>query len=88
MNDSKLEGPINATAPNPVTNREFSQALGTVLSRPAILRMPSAMVKALFGEMGRELLLSGQHVFPKVALDSNFVFQHPKLGPALRNLLS
>ena len=88
MNDSKLKGPINATAPNPVTNREFSQVLGTVLSRPAILRMPSMMVKALFGEMGRELLLSGQHVFPKVALDSNFVFQHPKLGPALRNLLS
>ena len=88
MKDIKLKGPINATAPNPVTNREFSQALGIALSRPAKLSMPPMIVKALFGEMGDELLLGGQHVSPKVALESNFVFQYPELSYALSNLLS
>ncbi len=88
MNNIKLKGPINATAPNPVTNREFSQTLGAALSRPAKLRMPQMIIRALFGEMGNELLLGGQNVLPKVALESDFIFQYPELNSALRNLLS
>ena len=83
-----LRGAVNATAPNPATNRQFSKALGAALKRPAIFTMPAPVVKLLFGEMGEELLLQGQSVAPKKLLDSGFEFQYPNLQSALIHLLA
>jgi len=84
---SDLTGSVNASSPNPVTNRQFSQALGTVLSRPVIFPMPAFVAKLLFGEMAKELLLTGQRVHPRKALESGFEFKYPELDPALRQIL-
>jgi uncharacterized protein (TIGR01777 family) len=84
----QLSGPVNLVAPAPATNVEFTRALGRVLSRPTILPLPSFAVRALFGEMGRELLLAGQRVSPQKLLDSGFEFTQPELEPALRGILS
>src|SRR6185436_6637947 len=67
MRTLAVSGPINATAPNPVTNREFARALGRVLHRPAFLRTPGLPLKVLFGEMAGALLLSGQRAVPAKA---------------------
>jgi hypothetical protein len=82
-----LRGPANAVAPNPVTNREFTQALGKVVSRPTILPMPAFGVRLLFGEMGDELLLSSARVEPARLAASGFRFAYPQLEGALRHLL-
>lgn len=79
-----LEGPVNATAPNPVTNAEFTRTLGKVLGRPTILPMPEAAVRLVFGELGDALLLEGARVLPS-KLDANgFEFAYPDLEGALR----
>jgi uncharacterized protein (TIGR01777 family) len=83
-----ISGPVNATAPNPVSNAEFSRTLGVVLRRPALLAMPALMVKILFGQMGEELLLQGRQVIPRKVQDSGFNFQYPLLQQALSNLLA
>jgi uncharacterized protein (TIGR01777 family) len=87
VDNKNLSGPVNATAPNPATNRQFSKALGAALKRPAIFTMPAPVVKLLFGEMGEELLLQGQSVVPKKLKDSGFEFQYPNLDLALTDLL-
>ena len=79
-----LSGPVNLTAPNPVTNGEFTKTLGKVLGRPAVFPLPGFVVKLLFGEMGDELLLKGQKVLPKKLTVSGFRFFHPDLESALR----
>jgi len=84
---SDIRGSINASSPNPVTNKQFTKTLGSVLSRPAILPMPSAMVRLLFGEMADELLLTGQRVYPRKALESGYKFRYPELRSALEQLL-
>ncbi len=78
-----LSGPINATAPNPVTNAEFVRTLGLTLARPAFLRIPRMPVTALLGDLARELLFGGQRVLPSKALDSGFEFRHAELRAAL-----
>ena len=78
-------GPINATAPNPVDNNEFSQTLGSVISRPAMLRMPAWVLKLMMGEMS-DLLLHGQFVIPDKLLKHNYRFHYPELKPALESL--
>ena len=87
IEDKGIRGPVNATAPNPVTNREFASMLGATLRRPANIRMPSVMAKALFGEMANELLLNGQRILPTVVLEGGFVFRFPNLESALVDLL-
>ena len=82
-----LEGPINATAPVPVSNLEFTKILGSVLHRPTILPLPGFAVRLLFGQMGDELLLSGQRVIPRRLSEHGFAFQHPDLRTALQALL-
>jgi NAD dependent epimerase/dehydratase family enzyme len=82
-----LVGAVNATAPNPVTNQQFSKTLGAVLRRPAILPMPAPVAKLLFGEMGEELLLQGQSVLPKKLKDSGFEFKYPNLHSSLSQIL-
>jgi len=84
LTHSELEGPVNLTAPHPVTNREFTRVLGKVLGRPTIFPLPGFVVKALFGEMGEALLLEGQKVFPGKLLKAGFSFSHPALELALR----
>lgn len=82
-----LSGPVNAVAPNPVTNRELAATLGRVLSRPAIVPLPAFAVKLLFGEMGEELLLSSTRVEPERLKQSHYEFRFPELEGALRHLL-
>ncbi len=82
-----LEGPVNAVAPSPATNRELTRALGRVLRRPTLLPLPAAAVRAVFGEMGEELLLASTRVAPERLLASGFQFRFPDLEAALRHLL-
>jgi uncharacterized protein (TIGR01777 family) len=83
-----LAGPINATAPNPVTNLEFAQTLGRVLRRPSRFRTPPAALRLALGEMADALLLNGQRVIPAKAESLDFTFRYPQLEPALRAILS
>lgn len=82
--DEKARGPINSTAPHPVTNATFTSTLGRVLGRPTIIPIPGFAVKAAFGQMGEELLLSGQRVVPARALDLGFRFDYEGLEDSLR----
>jgi uncharacterized protein len=80
----ELRGPVNAVAPEAVRQGELARTLGRVLSRPAVLPMPAAAIRAMFGEMGQETLLSSAHVRPEVAERHGFAFLHPRLEDALR----
>lgn len=86
--DDALVGPINATAPCPVDNATFSQALAKALHRPAFLRVPRTPLTWLLGDLARELLFAGQRVAPARALASGFAFRHPTLPEALAHALS
>jgi uncharacterized protein (TIGR01777 family) len=80
-------GPVNATAPEPVTNRELSHALGRVLHRPAVLPVPGFALGLLYGEMA-EIVTTGQRVLPAKALVHGFHFRHPRLEEALEATLA
>lgn len=82
--DDSLRGPVNATAPNPVTNAAFTSALGRALGRPTVVPVPGLAVKAAFGELGKEVLLWGQRVLPKRATDSGFAFFYEGVEDSLR----
>jgi uncharacterized protein (TIGR01777 family) len=82
-----LTGPVNAVAPNPVTNRQFTEALGRVVGRPTILPMPAFAARMAFGEMADEMLLSSARALPRALENVGFAFQHPQLEPALRDIL-
>jgi uncharacterized protein (TIGR01777 family) len=84
---SDLSGPINATAPIPVTNRKFTEELGRRLQRPAVFRIPAALLHHLAGDFADELLLGGQRVIPNKALSSGFVFRHETLRSAFEAIL-
>jgi uncharacterized protein len=86
MTDS-MAGPINATSPHPVTNREFATTLGRVLARPALLPVPAAALRLAFGEMADVAILSSQRVLPARLEAAGFAFRYPELEPALRHLL-
>lgn len=81
-----LSGPVNGTAPNPVTNAEFARVLGRVLGRPAVLRVPAGVLRAALGEMAG-LLLEGQRVIPARAQAAGFSYGFPELRGALEDLL-
>jgi hypothetical protein len=82
-----LAGPVNVTAPNPVTNRDFTHALARVLRRPAFLRLPRPVLRLLFGAIADGALLTSLRVVPRKLLESGFAFDHPDLEPALRFVL-
>lgn len=83
----QIEGPVNLTAPNPVTNRTFTKTLGRVLRRPTILPMPAFAARLAFGKMADEALLAGAHVEPRVLQAHGYTFRDPELEPALRAML-
>jgi len=83
---TELEGKFNLTAPNPVTNKEFTRILALALRRPAFLPLPAWLLKLLFGEMS-QLLLNSQRVIPKRMLESDFQFKFTELESALRDVL-
>jgi len=82
----ELQGPVNVTAPEPVTNADFTRALGAALKRPAVLPLPAFALRAALGEMA-QVVLGGQRALPKRAQEAGFTFRHPELGEALRSLL-
>ncbi len=89
MDAASGEGPVNLTAPNPVTFGEFARTLGRVLRRPTVLRVPAFAVRLVFGrEMAQEVLLSGQRAVPGRLLQTGFRFRYPELEGALRALLA
>ena len=81
--NKQVSGPMNAVAPHPVTNIEFTRTLAQLLRRPAILPVPAGPVTALLGDFAHELLFNGQRVHPAKALASGFRFRHPSLAGAL-----
>lgn len=86
--NSKISGAVNLTAPNPVTNAEFTKVLASVVKRPALLPIPGFGPKALLGsELADALLFTGQRVVPKALLADGYVFTHATLESALRDLL-
>jgi NAD dependent epimerase/dehydratase family enzyme len=85
---SDAAGALNGTAPNPVQNKAFTKALGDALNRPAFLPAPAPALRLLLGEMADALLLSGQRVLPRKALDTGYHFTQPYLGPALEKIFS
>lgn len=87
LDNDKLSGVVNATAPHPVTNRVFSKALGRALGRPAVVPVPGFTVDLMFGKEFGRVLRGGQRVMPRRALDLGFEFQHPELDEALQDLL-
>lgn len=85
--DETLEGAVNAVAPSPVTNAEFTQELGRVLHRPAVLPVPAMGLRALFGAMADEALLASTRVDPARITAAGYVFRHKTLVVALRHVL-
>jgi hypothetical protein len=83
LTTAAMAGPVNATAPNPVTNAEFSHALGAALHRPSWLPMPGFALRAIVGEMADVALINGQRVIPRRALDLGFTFRYPEIDAAM-----
>jgi uncharacterized protein (TIGR01777 family) len=82
-----VSGPLNATAPHPVTNEELARSLGTALRRPAIMRTPAAAVRlALGSELADAAILNGQRVLPAKAQSLGFKFAYPTIDAALRSI--
>ncbi len=81
-----IQGPLNATAPNPVTNADFTKAVAGALHRPAVLRFPAAILRAGLGDLAEETMLSGQQVVPARAQAAGFTFWHPDLDHALQQM--
>lgn len=87
LDNERVSGTINATAPNPVTNRAFSKALGRAIGRPAAMPVPGLTLDLMYGREFGKVLRGGQRVLPRRALDLGYEFRHPELEEALRDLL-
>ncbi|HXE76338.1 MAG TPA: TIGR01777 family oxidoreductase [Candidatus Xenobia bacterium] len=87
LTNQSLRGPVNAVAPQAVTNAEFTQTLGRVLSRPTLFPLPAFAARLALGEMADELLLSSARVEPARLIAAGYAFRYPRLEPALRHLL-
>jgi uncharacterized protein (TIGR01777 family) len=87
LDNEKVNGVVNATAPNPVTNKVFSKALGRALGRPAVVPVPGLTVDLMYGREFGKVLRGGQRVMPRRALDLGYEFRHPDLDEALGDLL-
>ena len=78
-----LEGPVNGTAPEPVTNREFSRELGRAMKRPSFIPLPAFVLRLVFGDMADEVMLNGQRVLPAKALDSGYTYRYADVRRAM-----
>jgi len=87
IDNERVSGTINATAPNPVTNRDFSRALGQALARPAVMPVPGLVLDLKFGKEFGQVLRGGQRVVPRRVLDLGYEFQHTEVDEAFRSLL-
>jgi uncharacterized protein (TIGR01777 family) len=87
LDSPSFAGPINASAPNPATNKEFSQALGRALHRPAVAPIPGLTIKAMYGEMA-QIVLKGVRMVPGRAAELGYEFKHPELDEALADTLT
>jgi NAD dependent epimerase/dehydratase family enzyme len=87
MAESAIKGPINATAPIPVTNNKFTEELARRLHRPALFRIPDALLRRIGGDFANELLLGGQRVLPNKALSNGFKFRHETVRSAFEAIL-
>src|SRR3954451_21240089 len=88
LSAAALAGPVNAVAPAPVTNREFTKTLGRILHRPTVFPMPAFAAKLAFGEMAKDMLLGGVRVEPGALKNARFEFLYPQLDAALRHILA
>jgi len=79
-------GPVNATAPEPLSNRDFSKVLGRVLGRPAVFPVPGFAIRAMYGEMA-QIVTTGARVMPAKALVNGYEFKYPEAEGALRSAL-
>jgi NAD dependent epimerase/dehydratase family enzyme len=86
LDNAAVSGPMNATAPNPVTNRDFGHTAGRVLRRPSFLPTPAFAMRVGVGEAAN-VMTTGQRVVPRRALELGYAFRFPELEPALRDLL-
>ncbi|CAN5784087.1 hypothetical protein BH23GEM3_BH23GEM3_06010 [soil metagenome] len=84
LETATLEGPVNTVAPHPVTNAEFTGALGDVLGRPTVMTVPAFALRLAYGEMADATLLASQRARPRKLQEAGFRFQHPELRDALR----
>ena len=87
LDNERVSGPLNGTAPRPVTNKEFSRSLGRTLHRPSFLPTPAFALRVMLGEVAG-VVTQGQRVIPKKALDLGYAFKHTELEPALASILS
>jgi uncharacterized protein len=87
LGNEEVRGVVNSTAPNPVTNRELSKALGRALNRPAVFPVPGTALDLMYGREFGAVLRGGQRVMPRRALDLGYEFKHPELDEALEDLL-
>jgi uncharacterized protein (TIGR01777 family) len=87
LSASAVSGPVNATAPNPATNRELTKTLGRVVRRPTIFPMPAFAARLAFGEFADEMLLAGANIKPLALTAAGFQFEYPQLEPALKHIL-
>ena len=88
LDTPSASGVYNATAPNPVTNREFSKALGRALNRPAVMPVPKLAVKLRLGAELGEVATGGQRAIPRRAQDEGYTFRHPEIDGALADALA
>jgi len=86
LDTPEVRGPVNAVAPMAVTHAQFQRALGTTLHRPVWLRIPAFVLRTLLGEMS-QLLVDGQHVVPRRAVEAGFTFRFRQVSGALADLL-
>jgi uncharacterized protein (TIGR01777 family) len=88
LGNEKIEGPVNAVAPQELRCSEFARILGRVLSRPAVMPLPAFAARLVLGEMADSLLLASQRVLPKALEEHGYAFQRPSLDGAIRSALS
>jgi uncharacterized protein (TIGR01777 family) len=87
LDDAAVHGTINASSPNPATNKDFSKALGRALNRPAVMPVPGLVLDLKFGKEFGQVLRGGQRVIPKRTQELGYQFSYPQLDAALRDLL-
>ena len=87
IDNPEVSGVINSTAPNPVTNRELSQAIGRAINRPAVMPIPGFVLDLKFGSEFGHVLRGGQRVLPRRALDLGYEFQFTEIDAALEDLV-